>query len=489
MRIFITNRYYVFNILVICFIIFDFISCSGQPGKKEVAVSFKGLESLKGSLFSGYVVDMASGDIIEARNENTRMTPASLSKVLTTGAALFQLGADFRYKTIIGITGKIKEGVLSGKVVISAGGDPTLGSKYFSSTVPDSVFWKIYRILEKSGIKKVTDGIEILTGSEKEPGYPSLRLWEDMSNYYGAPPHCLSFLDNSFTVTLRSPSEPGKLCNVIKVKPDCGILFDCRVLSAKSRKDSAYIYGYPGLKTWCIKGSIPAGRKRFTIKGALPFPEQTFGNMLLSYLRKHGIVAGSLSVSYSDSFTGDDVQILDVIESPPLKEIIRLTNKKSINLFADHLFLALANKNGVMNTDWDMAREKFNYIWKLKLGDNNIHLHDGSGLSPYNSFTPVDMVNALIVLNNSPQGKVFRSSLAVSGTDGTFRKMWNTQETKGRISGKSGYMQEVLGYAGYITAGSGREFAFCIMVNRFDNNVSEVREIIEKDVTRIIKEY
>ncbi len=469
--------WYYLNVLILSLLVF---SCSGQ---NENGADFNSLLKLKGAIVSGYVVDTKTKEIITSVNSEYRMTPASLSKIFTSSAALHLLGPDYKFNTNINISSEnIIRGVLKGDIIITGGGDPTLGSKYFRSTHPDSVFRKIVLSLKKKGIKSISGELIIVSDYFSQPGYPSLRLWEDMSNYYGAPPSGLSFIDNTFTVTLKSPSTPGNLCEVTHINPNCNLTFDCRVKASLSKKDSAYIYGLPGLKRWYIDGSIPAGRESFKVKGALPFPEKVFGRLLKNYLNNNGVSVNRLSFKSSDET--DKCIVIGKIDSPPLSSIIKVLNKRSVNLFADHLFLAMAKKSGTAN--WDNARSVISAFWENSIGKNSIYLHDGSGLSPFNYCSPVDMVNALIFMSDHKLSTVFRESLSISGVDGTLKRIWNTPEMKGRVKGKSGYMGGVLGYAGYITTKSSRELSFCIIINRFTKPVSDIRELIEMDVEKII---
>ncbi len=460
-------------------------SCTGQNKEGNSKAGFESLLKMKGAIVSGYITDAESKDVIASVNENYRMTPASLSKIFTSSAALIKLGAGYRFKTQIGISSStIKKGILKGDVIITGGGDPTLGSKYFTSTHPDYVFRKILTSIKNKGIKSVSGELIIISDYFSPPRYPSLRLWEDMSNYYGAPPSGLSFMDNTFTVTLESPQHIGSLCKVKAINPGCDIEIDCRVRASSSQKDSAYIYGIPGLKEWYIDGAIPSGRKEFKVKGAMPFPEKVFGRTLIEYLNKNGISVDKLSFKSSNEVS----KVVDIGEifSPPLSSIIKVLNKRSVNLFADHLFLAMAKENGT--ADWDNARRVISSFWDSKIGANEIYLHDGSGLSPFNYCSPVDMVNVLMFMSEDQSGTVFKESLSISGVDGTLKRIWKTPETKGRVKGKSGYMKGVLGYAGYIKTKSDKELAFCIIVNRFARPVTDVRKLIETEVTKIILE-
>ena len=467
----------------ICTILILLLSCSTKERKGDsVILGFDRLNALKGAIISGYVVDMNTGNVIASENADIRMTPASLSKIFTTSAALSILGPDFRFKTTVAGTGSVVNGRLNGDLMIIGGGDPTLGSKYFSSTHPGKVMEEILKTVRKAGISSVSGKLLIVPDFFDPPAYPSLRLWEDMSNYYGAPPSGLTFMDNTFRIALSSPAAIGEKCTIVNIDPDVGIEPDCRVLSSASDKDSAYIYGFPGLKEWYIDGSIPAGRSRFVIKGAMPFPEKIFGQMLFRYLKKNGIRIRSLAFERSGQTGRYDT--IGILYSPLLSDVVKEVNKKSINLFADHLFLTMAKQSG--RGDWDNARKVIDGFWEKQIGVNDIYLHDGSGLSPYNHCTPEDMVRVLMYDAKSKISKEFMASLSVSGIDGTLKRVWNSAETKGKVIGKSGYMKGVLGYAGYITTKKNKRFAFCIIVNRFTEPVKEVRALIEKEIERII---
>ena len=77
-----------------------------------------------------YVRDIASGEELFARRENTVRIPASVEKLFTTSSALLRLGASATLQTnaVLG-AGAIVEpgGVLRGNLVLVGGGDPFFG--------------------------------------------------------------------------------------------------------------------------------------------------------------------------------------------------------------------------------------------------------------------------------------------------------------------------------------------------------------------------
>ena len=62
-------------------------------------------------------------------------------KLVTTAAALELLGPDYTFKTTVGYTGKLNKrfGTLKGNIIIHGGGDPALGSQYFTDHYGDFV--------------------------------------------------------------------------------------------------------------------------------------------------------------------------------------------------------------------------------------------------------------------------------------------------------------------------------------------------------------
>ena len=75
------------------------------------------------------VENMTTGRVIEAHRVDHVVPPASVMKLLTTGAAIETLGADFRFATTLEYTGTISNGVLYGDLYIRGEGDPSLGDK------------------------------------------------------------------------------------------------------------------------------------------------------------------------------------------------------------------------------------------------------------------------------------------------------------------------------------------------------------------------
>ena len=62
---------------------------------------------------SVYVQNLNTGEVIDSYREEHVVPPASVMKLLTTGAALEIMGPGFRFPTILEYTGSIQNGVSS----------------------------------------------------------------------------------------------------------------------------------------------------------------------------------------------------------------------------------------------------------------------------------------------------------------------------------------------------------------------------------------
>ena len=444
------------------------------------ALSIVGAQTVKNilpeALISYYAVDLSTHEVLAENNSDKLMTPASLLKLVTTATAIELQGLDKTSATIFYYRGAISEGGLKGDIIIKAAADGTFGSAHFSSTNPEELLRVIKRRLNQSGIFSV-DGKIIFDLSELPPPYqPAGRLIEDIGNYYGAPPMPLSWRDNTFRVILKSPNTPGQICSIVATVPTLDDLqFNCYVESASNNKDSAYIYGYSDSNVWDIRGSIPQGRDRFIIKGALPHPEKIFGQELLTCFDNNSRI--ELVYQY-DGFPYHLAKELFFIQSPPLSEVIKEVNQQSNNLLADHLFVALNNSKTNPANRWTAAAALTKEFWRSNKIIAPILIFDGSGLSPRNKVTSRYMVEMLQYMSSSPNFNVFQNSLAISGVSGTLRYMWQQDGYRGRVVAKSGSMEGVINYAGYLTTSTNRRIAFSVMVNNYTGTSKNSKEYI-----------
>jgi D-alanyl-D-alanine carboxypeptidase/D-alanyl-D-alanine-endopeptidase (penicillin-binding protein 4) len=427
------------------------------------------------------------GDIVGGENNFTSLPTASTAKLFATASALEILGPDYKAKTRIYIEGIISEdGILNGNVWIRGGGDPTLGSKYFNETAHKMDFILAWtKAIENAGIKQIKGAI---IADASEFGYlsaPDAWTWNDMGNYYGAGPSGLTVFDNTVEYHFKTSKYNGGESEITALSPPVNRLrIMNEVKSANINYDNSYIYGAPYSLDRIATGSLPIGRSDFIVKGSLPDPEQTIGEILFDVLLDRGITCQeevhamrnmkNINPDYSK------MSLLHTEYGQPLNEIIKLTNYKSINLFAEHLVCLIAYEKGMVGSV-NNGIEYISKYWESKIDTKGLYLTDGSGLSRSNGISSAHLTDLLHFMHNeSEYSKEFYASLPVSGESGTLRSLCRNQPGQGRIHAKSGTMNRIKSYAGYIESSSGEHYSFAIIANNFDGSISSVKKKMEK---------
>ncbi|MGL5786049.1 MAG: D-alanyl-D-alanine carboxypeptidase/D-alanyl-D-alanine endopeptidase [Bacteroidales bacterium] len=443
----------------------------------EVSDFFKGAD-FDYSDVSVSVIDVESMKSVYNQNSYRRVIPASVLKLLTTASALGMYGGDYVFETPLRYTGNISDGILSGDLIIEGKGDPTIDSRYFNreSSFADYVTG----LLKKKGIKRISGNV-ILDNSIYGTEVSSPKwIWEDMGNYYGAGIWGLNYKDNMYELSFRS-GKAGTVPEVIAVNPEVpGMSLTPGLIAASNSKDSAYIYGAPFQKERFIYGSIPANRERFTIKGDMYDPNAVLISGLSKCFENAGIaVGGSWMTEYEKKYAGT---LLDTsYPSPPLKEIVKIVNFNSNNLFADGLLRLIAQKDTQQPNTFEKGVMQEYAFWESKgLSKGGMRIFDGSGLSPLNRVT-TDYLSRMLALcmKDKTIASDFYRSIPVVGKEGTVRSLFKDGSMGNRLKLKSGSMGGVLSYAGYLDK-NGKRYAVVIIVNNFDVTHSVVRTRIEK---------
>lgn len=465
------------TLLLIVYYLFSF----GQTENYQRSLDrFLANEDIKNASVGIYAVNLNSGHIILDKNSNISIVPASILKLFTTATALEIFGDKKQFKTDLAYTGDITtNGVLNGNIYILGYGDPCLDSDNFNShyNTPKDMLLQWVDAIDRIGIKKINGGIFGVPVKFGKGIIPDKWMWEDIANYYGTVPSGLNYKDNEYRVHFRTGSYEGAKTEIIKIVPDdTGLRFENKVLSASRGGDRAYIYFNHGENNRIIRGTLPWKRSDFSIRGSLPNPELYIAQALTNQLQNAGIpVKDDPAVKeYSDNLNTGNIFFTTL--SPPIQEIINITNQKSLNLYAEALALQLSDEQ---SKDFpDLITE----FWQNKGMDiDGLYIVDGSGLSPANGVTPMQMVFLLDYMKNkSPYSNSFINSLAVSGESGTLARTFTHQNTKGKIKAKSGGMTRVRAYAGYMTLKNKNEIAFCIIVNNYNCSALKIRQLIEK---------
>lgn len=463
----------MYRFFLLCFL--SVVSLGGLRGQdahkiQQSIEEFSKDIDFKHSSIGIHVVRLSDGEELGAHNAKKSLATASVLKLLSTATALVQKGADFRYETPVSYTGELQKGILDGDIIIEGVGDPTFNSKYFANK--DAVA-ELVEIIKDKGIKRINGDI-LLDESAFEGIVPNTWIWEDIANYYGATVHPLNYNDNLFELTFKT-EKAGSLAKVIAISPKQELTIKSEVVASTINSDRAYVFGAPFGKERIVRGTLPQNRKSFTVKGALANPAIAFGKEVKQKLQKHGVfVKGEVRSTVG----GQEKMQLGAILSPKLKDIIKETNYNSINLYAEAMLYLV---EGCKTTAREDLLKALVAYWKNKdLDIEGLYLHDGSGLSHFNAANPSFFTALLRHLFKSSNGNTFKESLPISGKSGTLKYLGEGTPLSGKIYGKSGSMQQVCCYVGYLTTQSGEEVAFAVMLNNYKVANAKVRNKIAK---------
>ncbi len=470
--------------LLFPFLVFCLGCVQAQPDINKAVADFINEPDLKGAAISISVERLNSGKRIASYQPNTRLTPASIQKLVVTSAALDILGPDYTFTTRLVHSGKIDEnGILNGDLIIQGGGDPSLGSPELESAVKfEDLQEQWVAAIQKAGIKKITGKI-IGDGGHYEgyfagPGWP----WEDLGNYYGAGVWGLNILENSFELNFQLSNNKSKGPQIIKQYPGIPNLLLLNELKTgdPDSGDQAFIFGGPfSYKRW-IRGSLPQGTGQYTIYGSIPDPAYFAAYHLRQKLLTAGIDSKSATTQIDAPFVHLGLKNIHEIKSPPLSELVRAANHESINLYCE-VFLREIGKE---RKSGEKGLEKLaQWLTEKGIDNSGFILKDGSGLTPQNAISASAMCS---LIRNRKSDNSFTSSLPIGGVNGTAKYVLKNSQAKGKVMLKSGSMSGVRAYAGIANPEGGEPLVFCIIANNFTAKSGDVRRAMERFMEKLV---
>ena len=326
------------------------------------------------------VKDAASGKTVAERNPRLNLVPASILKVLVTAAALEQLGPEQTVSTRLYYDGAVSNGFLNGNIYITGAGDASLGSQFVKEAAPMEEVFRAWTAAIKAAGIIVVNGSVVGDDSAFESVQPGSWAWEDIGNYYAAQPSALTLNDNLYKLYLKPSDAVGGEAAVLRTEPYMeGLRFENYMKTGpKGSGDNGFIYAFPGLDSAVLRGTIPQGPAEFAIKGALPDPALFAARNFNSYLMKAGVNSNKKPYRGTPA-AGARLTLLTETVSAPLKSVVRVTNKRSFNLYAELLVRLLGG--GKLDAGLAAVRS---YVSGSGADVSELGLTDGCGLSTRN---------------------------------------------------------------------------------------------------------
>ena len=209
-------------------------------------------------------------------------------------------------------------------------------------------------------------------------------------------------------------------------------------------------YGY-------VRGTTPIDENHFTISGAMPKPGAQLALTLEAALKNESIEKAAQD--YPKEYKLGEAKVFFTYTSPLLKDIIFHFLRRSINLYGEALIKTLAyDFTGVGATDSGV--NVIHHFWKDKgIDPYAINIIDGSGLSPSNRVTTKALVTVMEYAKKQNWFPAFYDALpTISG-----------------IKMKSGSINGVISYTGYIKGKNNQDYTFSFVINNYYGSGNDVR--------------
>ena len=273
-----------------------------------------------------------------AHRANVPMNPASVMKLVTTFAALDQLGPAYSWATPVYTEGTVQNGVLNGNLYIKGQGDPKLVLERL---------WLLLRRVQGLGIKTIAGDIVLDRSALDVPDVDPGKFDGEPLRPYNAAPDALLINFKSVVMTF-TPDRGANVAQVQYDPPLAGVAMaptvplgsgDCGDYRGTLKADFAdptrirFLGNYPascGEKVWPVAYADP---KSYGPRAVLGLWESMGGRLMGT--ARFGTVPAALAAG-KPAF---------VSNSAPLAEVVRDINKYSNNVMAQQVFLALGRSS------------------------------------------------------------------------------------------------------------------------------------------------
>ena len=413
-------------------------------------------EKIASENLSIVITDASSGVEVASLNPMVSRVPASVEKIATAYAVLLDFGPNFRWPTQLFYRGTLKGGVLHGDIIVKGYGDPTLNAKDVK---------QFAKKIAAFGIRKIVGNIIIDRSFFQNSPTISSGFDKNFLSEYNAMPDALMYNDHLNYIKIK-PSKSGakvvplygdrsfRLINRLKVNNQA-----CR---GKNAWPSLKYIKSPQRVDVVVEGSISSKCRSFTLHNVLSMPYSSFYYSFVKFLKDKGVTfSGALKLATVPK----DAKLLLTHYSAPLKKIVAKTLKKSNNLYARHLFLAL----GAKRYGYPATLEKSRRAIKEILGSKGVlaptdFIDNGCGLSKRSRMLPVTAIR----INQSAYrdfGNLWLQSLSIAGVDGTLKKRFAHSVVKRHAFMKTGTLKRAKNIAGFIKSKSGKLLNVAIFYN------------------------
>lgn len=386
--------------------------------------------------------------------------PASVMKLVTTWAALSELGPNYTWRTEFLIEPGTRidpKGALTGPLYLRAGGDPQL---MFED------IWRLLRELRMHGVKQISDLVidrSMFGNVAIDPG----AFDNAPERPYNASPDALMVGFGAMRVAFLPDPAARRWLPVID-PPVRGVRIEGDVAWTDNICPGSPSVGIEPLITvqgitLRLSGSAAGSCGEFSVY-RLALSQTDLAEAIFRLLWTE--VGGTFKGAVRAGMTPPASVLLSSHESPTLLEAIRVINKRSNNVMARTLLLTLGAERGRRPaTVQDSGATVSRLLAAQGLAMPELVLDNGAGLSRNARISAQSMAAMLQTAWRSSLMPEYMSSFAIAGIDGTVRRRMRDVATQGMAHLKTGTLRDTSALAGYVLGASGRRYVIVSLVN------------------------
>jgi len=436
------------------------------------------------------VTDLATGRTRLSHRAAAAMNPASVTKLVTTSAALELLGPAHTWTTTVLADGDLQGELLRGQLVMRGGGDPKLVIERLQALLAQ---------VQSSGVKAIEGDIVLDRQLFRPPPVRAGDFDGEPLRPYNAQPDALLVNFKSMVLTFTPDAAQRKA--LIKMEPAlAGVKVDAAVPLAQGKRCEDW---RAALKAELdqpqqvqFRGRYPAACGERIWPTAYIEPETFAARAIEAAWRAQG---GGLSgrvrdataqeqaaLARSGSISGARPVLRLDVPSLPLTEIVQDVNKFSNNVMAQQLFYTLGLRGAPAEAGTLAgARAVVLDWWRQRLPSSGLPVLDnGSGLSRMERISAQALSDLLERMARSPVAADLLASLPVAGVDATMRN--RARAVAGQAWLKTGSLRDVSAIAGYAQSQSGRRYAVVGLINH--DNAGPARLALDALVQWVVQQ-
>lgn len=397
------------------------------------------------------IVRCSDGQEVLAINANQPLMMASVTKLFTAAAALYELGPDYEFATRV-VAGAAPSGGAVPWLGVIASGTPAL-DEHHTERQPDRIFIEWANQLKAAGITRVSGDLiidaSLFSGPITPDSYPGGD--RNVQAWYSAPASAFAWNDNCIEVRVV-PTRPGETARV-DVRPRSDLIqVTNRTSTVASGGKGLIVHRRPTANAVVVSGRYHEATSWYPM-AIHEQPDLLAGHHMAAILRDEGItIAGDVVLGPLPNTSGPTV----VTHRDPLMGSLTILNQRSQNFYGEQIFRLLGHRrHGTGSVAAGRLAAPSILTTSTGLPLTHTTILDGSGLSHGNRSSARDVTDLLVALHRDQTlGPLFASTL---------KDKWR-RSIKGLV--KTGTLRNARALAGYIDGADGHRYAFAILLER-----------------------